>query len=154
MGVEPISINSGDFCAQNRRRLYWTNIKVKPWTKKDIKLKDILEDGIPELSKLSPGRYRWLMSEKGQNTVTKGYAKIDPDKAGCLTARSDASWNCNYVTRSGTITKLTPLEYERLQTLPDGYTEGVSATQRYKTMGNGWTVDVIAHILKGLSDTV
>jgi len=46
--------------------------------------------------------------------------------------------------------KLTPLECERLQTIPDGYTEGVSNTQRYKMLGNGWTVDVIAHILKGL----
>ena len=48
--------------------------------------------------------------------------------------------------------KLTPLECERLQTLPDNYTEGVSNTQRYKMIGNGWTVDVIAHILKGIKD--
>lgn len=48
------------------------------------------------------------------------------------------------------IRKLTPVECERLQTLPDGYTEGVSATQRYKCLGNGWTVDVIAHIFKFL----
>lgn len=48
------------------------------------------------------------------------------------------------------IRKLTPVEAERLQTLPDNYTEGVSNTQRYKCIGNGWTVDVIAHILKGL----
>ena len=46
--------------------------------------------------------------------------------------------------------KLTPLECERLQTVPDGYTEGVSNTQRYKMLGNGWTVDVVAHILKGI----
>ena len=46
------------------------------------------------------------------------------------------------------IRKLTPVECERLQTLPDGWTEGVSNTQRYKAIGNGWTVDVIAHILK------
>jgi len=48
------------------------------------------------------------------------------------------------------IRKLTPVECERLQTLPDGYTEGVSATQRYKCLGNGWTVDVIAHILRSV----
>ena len=46
------------------------------------------------------------------------------------------------------IRKLTPVECERLQTLPDGWTDGVSNTQRYKAIGNGWTVDVIAHILK------
>ena len=48
--------------------------------------------------------------------------------------------------------KLTPLECERLQTLPDNYTEGVSNTQRYKMIGNGWTVDVIAHILRGIKN--
>lgn len=50
------------------------------------------------------------------------------------------------------IRKLTPLECERLQNLPDNYTEGVSNTQRYKAIGNGWTVDVIAHIFKHIKD--
>jgi len=70
----------------------------------------------------------------------------EDDKTNCLTTVTkdsilieDMSWR-----------KLTPLECERLQTVPDGYTEGVSNTQRYKMLGNGWTVDVIAHILKGL----
>lgn len=43
-----------------------------------------------------------------------------------------------------------PIEYERLQTLPDNYTDGVADSRRYTAIGNGWTVDVIAHILKGL----
>ena len=46
--------------------------------------------------------------------------------------------------------KLTPLECERLQTVPDGYTEGVSNTQRYRMLGNGWTVEVIKHIFESL----
>jgi len=50
----------------------------------------------------------------------------------------------------GVIRKLTPLECERLQTVPDNYTSCVSNTQRYRMLGNGWTVDVIAHIFKGL----
>jgi site-specific DNA-cytosine methylase len=54
----------------------------------------------------------------------------------------------------GYIRKLTPIECERLQTLPDSYTEGVSRTQRYKALGNGWTVDVIAHILKHIDLSV
>lgn len=150
MGVEPVLINSNEFSAQNRRRLYWTNIPIAPWEPKQITLQNILEQGVPEDSVLTPGRLRWLQSEKGQATVAKKYAQIDPQRAGCLTARSDASWNSNYVTREGQVTRLTPTEYERLQTLPDGYTAGVSNTQRYKAIGNGWTVDVIAHILKGL----
>ena len=150
MGVESVPINSNLFSAQNRKRLYWTNIDIPPITPKNIKLIDILESGVPKDSILSAGRKRWLLSEKGQETVRKRYANIDPEKAGCLTARSDASWNSNYVTRNGELTKLTPVEYERLQTLPDNYTASVSNSQRYKAIGNGWTVDVIAHILKGL----
>lgn len=52
----------------------------------------------------------------------------------------------------GYIRKLTPIECERLQTLPDAYTAGISNSQRYKCLGNGWTVDVIAHILKAIKD--
>jgi len=48
--------------------------------------------------------------------------------------------------------KLTPVECERLQTVPDNYTDGVSNTQRYKMLGNGWTVDIIAHILKSIKE--
>ena len=50
----------------------------------------------------------------------------------------------------GRVRKLTPLEYERLQTLPDNYTAGICDGARYPCVGNGWTVDVIAHILKGI----
>lgn len=52
----------------------------------------------------------------------------------------------------GSYRKLTPIECERLQTVPDNYTQGVSNTQRYKMLGNGWTVDVIAHILKNIHE--
>lgn len=48
-----------------------------------------------------------------------------------------------------TIRKLTPVECERLQTLPDNYTQSVSNTQRYKGLGNGWTAEVIIHVLQG-----
>ena len=52
--------------------------------------------------------------------------------------------------KNNKVRKLTPTEYERLQTVPDGYTSIVSDGARYKMLGNGWTVDVIAHIFKGL----
>ncbi len=48
--------------------------------------------------------------------------------------------------------KLTPIECERLQTLPDNYTEGISNSQRYKSIGNGWTVDIIVHLLNGIKE--
>ena len=56
------------------------------------------------------------------------------------------------ILQNAKIRKLTPLECERLQTLPDNYPEGVSNTQRYKAIGNGWTVDVIAYIFKFLKE--
>ena len=72
------------------------------------------------------------------------------DKSNCLTAA-----NFDYMRyEHPTYRKLTPIECERLQTLPDNYTEGVSNTQRYKALGNGWTVDVIVHILQGLKQQV
>ena len=74
-----------------------------------------------------------------------------------LEVRADEKSNClttvqkdNVVVSKDMWRKLTPLECERLQTLPDNYTNHVSNSQRYKMIGNGWTVDVIAHILKGI----
>lgn len=86
--------------------------------------------------------------------ISKKYSFIcnDKQKAITLTARQYASWNGNfYQLDENVFRKLTPIECERLQTLPDGFTEGVSDTQRYKCLGNGWTVDVIAHILKSMN---
>jgi DNA-cytosine methyltransferase len=79
--------------------------------------------------------------------ITRGY-EVRPDGKTCAltTVQKD-----NYLTEDYVIRKLTPVECERLQTLPDNYTQGVSNTQRYKMIGNGWTVDVLAHIFKGLS---
>ena len=68
------------------------------------------------------------------------------DKSNCLTAA-----NYDYMRyEHPTYRKLTPMECERLQTVPDGYTEGVSNTRRYQLLGNGWTIDVIVHLLQGL----
>ena len=87
------------------------------------------------------------------NGVRKDY-QMDLPLEPQVEIRSDDKTNClttvqkdNVVVEGMTWRKLTPVECERLQTLPDNYTEGVSKTQRYKMIGNGWTVDVIAHIL-------
>lgn len=86
-----------------------------------------------------------IVMEKSQTipaTIYKENVKsmLKRNKKGLIVGKQDAE---NIIFR-----KLTPLECERLQTVPDGYTEGVSDTQRYKMVGNGWTVDVIAHILQ------
>lgn len=80
--------------------------------------------------------------------------KPDQAKASCLTGGGKAVGDhsaMDYILYDDfSFRRFTPIECERLQTLDDNYTEGVSNTQRYKMIGNGWTVDVIAHILKGL----
>ena len=73
------------------------------------------------------------------------------EKSFCLSAsmfKGMASNGCTNVVVNDLCRMLTPVECERLQTLPDNYTEGISKTQRYKTIGNGWTVDVIAYIFR------
>ena len=89
---------------------------------------------------LTPDRINKRQNGQRFNDGSKFYTLTAQDKHGILT--------------EGYIRKLTPVECERLQTLPDRYTEctGVSNTQRYKCLGNGWTVDVIAHILRGLEN--
>jgi len=156
MGVEPIKINSADFSAQNRVRLYWTNIPVAPWQDRGIVLRDIFQiDGL-ENYKLNRTPSREQMWSNGNGT---GYGNKDcknitnSDKSGTLTTKVDRMSCAGLIEFEDFCRYLTPVEYERLQTLPDHYTSVISNTQRYKTIGNGWTVDVIAHILKGMYDS-
>ena len=146
LGVEPILINSNLVSAQNRQRLYWTNIpNVSLPQDKGILLKDILDAGDDE----------YPLSKKHYEAFLKSYPNWKPCDINGKSKPLLASYykqppHCPYIpslsSESG-FRRLSPVECERLQTLPDNYTEGVSSTQRYKTIGNGWTVDVIAHIL-------
>ena len=152
LGVEPILIDSKLLSAQKRRRYYWTNIpNVCQPKDKNILMKDVLlpweeaEEGY-----LTEGRLKWLLSDNGKKAIAKRYAAINGDKCACLTVRSEPSWNCQYIEENGKYRHLTPTEYERMQTLPDGYTLGVPNNKRYATLGNGWTADVIAHIFSHL----
>lgn len=149
MGVEPIVINSSLLSAQNRVRLYWTNIpNVSQPEDKGIVLSDILDDKVDDryyltaeaidyMSRLRNGKQRW---EYHRNPID--------GKAACLTANMYKG--IPYGVIKERLRKLTPLECERLQTFPEGHTEGISNTQRYKALGNSWTVDIIAHIFKQL----
>ena len=82
----------------------------------------------------------------------KGFREVVSGKGATIPARAreDGSGQ-NIVSVAGNIRRLTPTECERLQTVPDNYTNHVSDTQRYKMLGNGWTIDVIAHILSYLT---
>lgn len=145
--VNKVLINSALVSAQNRNRYYWTNWRVEQPAYKGIVLADIVDFNII-LNPISEGKFNRVMQSKFG--VKKFITKIHTEKCGTLVAGyhkqpSDA-W---YVERDcGNVTMLTPIECERLQTVPDNYTNHVSNTQRYKMLGNGWTVDVIARILK------
>lgn len=253
LGVEPIEINSNLVSAQNRKRLYWTNIpNIKQPEDKGIMLKDIVHEKADIDFAVSETWCKWF-KRKAQYYIDKSYVAVSPEKAITMTARQIMSWNGNFIYEcleeyivpfdktlkilekevekgkvgyfktdsqgnriyyihdkavtlcgqaggrgaktglylfgcitpdrvnkrqngqrfnegqkfytltaqdkhgvliEGYIRKLTPIECERLQTLPDNYTQGeingkeISDNQRYKMLGNGWTVDVIAHILK------
>lgn len=84
------------------------------------------------------------------------YSDISKEKSAIVTANFFKGVPYNVFKDWDCIRKFHPVECERLQTLPDGYThtEGVSNTNRYKAIGNGWTVDVIVHIFKGLNNEI
>lgn len=186
LGVEPIEINSNLVSAQNRKRLYWTNIPVEglPFDK-GIMLKDILEpveqiddayyysdksiaymergnDKWQQAGARRADRYTQTPDTKKAFTITANFHKGVPynyfddvrDKSKCVRSGGRGSYDRHEWDSVDThhIRKLTVTECERLQTVPDGYTCGVSNTQRYKMLGNGWTVDVVKHIFEGLKE--
>jgi len=206
LGVKPIEINSALVSAQNRKRLYWTNIPgVTQPEDKGIMLKDIVHENVDLKTKedladyivpfdktllildkeIENGKVGYFKTDSQANRVYYihgkavtlcgeaggGAAKMGQYLFGCITpdrvnkrqnGQRFNDGNKFYtltaqdkhgVLVDGYIRKLTPIECERLQTLPDNYTAGVSDTQRYKMLGNGWTVDVIAHILSFIPET-
>lgn len=160
LGVKPLKINSNRVSAQNRGRLYWTNIAAKKDlfgnlipgipqpTKKHIYLGDILEDSPSPIFYKSE---KWIKYANKKNGFSFNPINIKAalyKKGQCLMATyfKGGKMSGPYIQDKKGIRAITPVEAERLQTVPDNYTAGLSNTQRYKTLGNGWTVDVIAHI--------
>ena len=198
LGVNPIMINSSLVSAQNRKRLYWTNIGlekdntdlfggmksiIKQPKDKGILLKDVLQSEVDSKYFLSDKMITCLNKRKG-TTYDTFYPNKGEGKARTVNSRmAKMGTGDNYITHSlqprngkgiggkghlcktdqksycvdtgngqaiekdTVIRRLTPIECERLQTVPYNYTNFVSDSQRYKMLGNGWTIDVIAHIL-------
>ena len=152
LGVEPIAINSSLLSGQNRPRLYWTNIPgVEIPEDKGIKLRDILEDdNLVDKQHLMTSKAMIYMDGLRNGKQRWDYHKNPLDgKAACIVAsfyKLSGLGVLDYRNLGKPCRRLTPVECERLQTVPDNYTESASRTQRYKMIGNGWTVDVIAHI--------
>ena len=166
LGVEPIEINSNLVSAQNRKRLYWTNIDgfEKP-KDKGLLLKDILDYNMDENDWFISDR----MNEAIKTTTYASYARVLDINEKCTTLMAGIGSELkktieikkDYVKIKGVRKNsligrkryLSPLETERLQTVPDNYTYGVANTQRYRMLGNGWTVDVIVGILEKMNKT-
>lgn len=150
LGVRPLKFNSSMVSAQNRIRLYWTNIPVNSLPqRKYLTTSDVFSDDMPEDLLVTEGRLKWLTNESGKKSIEKGYTRINPyPKSGCITANGHRKWNENYIFRGGAYRYLSVSELEKLQTLPEGYCEGLSYNDAYDLIGDGWTVDIIAHILK------
>ena len=159
LGVEPIMINSSLVCAAERKRYYWTNI---PNITQPNDLKIILKDIVVDATEV-PEKY-WYDREfvyngddkKVQCTLNvSGHRQVKEvynlnGKCNTLLCDGNGGNLQKKVYQNGKCRKLMPIEYERLQTLPDNYTDCVSDSRRYTAIGNGWTVDVIAHIFNFL----
>tara|TARA_R110000787_G_scaffold8098_1_gene27094 strand:+ start:183 stop:1064 length:882 start_codon:yes stop_codon:yes gene_type:complete len=167
LGVNPIQICSSNFSAQKRQRLYWTNIPFNS---------NIIDKGITLNDIVKGDREEILECPLVLNNYADGSIKIkNATKKGFLIAKEGDSVNlevptsktrrgrvgigktntlntaCNYgMIKGGKLVKLNVNDFESLQTVPKDYTSLVSDNQRKRMLGNGWTVDVIAHIFKNL----
>lgn len=147
LGVEPITINSSLVSAQNRNRLYWTNIpQSEELIDHNITLPDILESGDACDLVINQGKEAKVKEIlKGSCLLARDYKGFgNQGQTGVRVIDGTKSWRT-----------LTPTECERMQTIPDGYTsmgatKPISKTQRLKMLGNCWTIKVIEHLFKGL----
>jgi len=159
IGVKPVEINSALFSAQNRKRLYWTNIPIAAIVDAGIMFWMIREYDVekqrPYKMKATPSRIKmWSDGIGSMTNAGKGICAniTHAEKAHTLTIKQDRCPNSGLVEFDGFGRYLTHNECERLQTLPDEYTRAAKPFQRYSQLGNGWTVDVIAHILRGIKN--
>lgn len=161
LGVQPIHIDSADFSAQTRHRYYWTNIPIEPWNPCNILFSDIMDrDGDFKSRSIDEYKDTIKWSKDGMSvkwdTSRKGYysqqnrARL-PEQKWKTVCASRANQKGNVWIGNNMIRLITESELEKLQTLPVGYTACIKSKEmRGQCIGNGWTVDTIAHIFKGL----
>jgi site-specific DNA-cytosine methylase len=164
-----VEINSSLVSAHDRKRLYWTNIpfNVDEIENKNLVLEDILDDNVDEslyLNENISSRYNENKNFKEQNNKSCVIGKLSPYqgdrvfstkcKGSSLSANggNNGGGSCNIIIdpNNGRLRRLSINECERLQTVPDDYTIVAPKTQRYKMLGNGWTVDIIANIFSNI----
>jgi site-specific DNA-cytosine methylase len=153
LGVQPIRVNSNLVSAQDRVRYYWTNIKGFEQPKdKGLYLRDVLDLEVPDKYEITK---RFYAKKEGTLAFTKSRANLrreDQKSKTLLTGGHGISntGSTNVYISDNYIRVPTPLECERLQTVPEGYTSvpGLIDSKRYHALGNGWTVDAICEFFK------
>ena len=153
LGVEGRYINSIDFSFQNRPRFYWTNINILPYEPKNINFQDYKDTDYEYCKQFKVNktisRLRMWNNGNGTNNFKSGCANVtDSEKIFCLTRLQDRCPNSGLIEFDDFCRFLTRRELELAQTVPIGYTNCLSYNQAQDVLGDGWTVDVIVHILK------
>ena len=162
LNVNLLHINSALLSAQTRHRIYATNINIDPKNiiDKGIRVKDILDVKFHKENLINEVKFNNRDDTKDNNKLVRigtigkggqGERVYSINGKSCTLSANGGGRGAKtglYLI-NGEVRKLNPLEAERLQTLPDNYTlcNGVPETQRYKSIGNGWTSEVIIHIL-------
>lgn len=170
LGVQPVMINSSLIGAAERKRYYWMNWNVEQPKDKCVFLKDIVFESNDVPEKYWYTKYPLVVHDgdvKVKATIQLNGHRQAKEVYGlnhkCNTLMCDGNGGnlVKKIYQDNKCRKLMPIEYERLQTLPDNYTAKglmngkeikISDSRRYSAIGNGWTVDVIAHILKGIKE--
>lgn len=159
LGVQPIMIDSASVSAQSRKRLYWTNIPgVALPAMLQVVVADIIDSSANEIDYMDKAMFNGNEKHQSRSDKPVRVGHINKARQGeriysmygkTVTMMSGAGGlgaKTGLYLIGDTVRKLTVMEAERAQTLPDGYTDGIPDSHRYKAIGNGWTVDVIVHI--------
>lgn len=154
LGVNGVEINSKLVSYQNRPRIYWTNFPITIPEDMNISFQDYIERNT-NVGKLNKSKYYLKMwaDGKGNNSISGGCLNVThADKIMCITTEQRRCPNAGLVECEDFCRILTQRELELAQTLPVGYTNGFSYNQAQKLIGNGWTINVIVHLLKHLTN--
>ena len=156
LGVKGISINSELVSFQKRPRVYWSNIpNITIPEDKHINFQDYKDTDHDYCNqfkvKRTPSREKMWNNGQGRNSTLKSCANVtNSNKVYCLTRKQDRCPNSGLIEFDDFCRYLTRREIELAQTLPIGYTDGLSYNQMQDVCGDGWTVDIIAHIFSFL----
>lgn len=154
LGVDPVLLDAKDFGAMSRPRLFWTDIPIQGYRPSGAMLRDALLDEVPEKYMLSDRAVAYMNRPAGKSGRThfeRHGMRWDDEKASTIPSviHKGVPYNALQLP-DGSMRKLAPEEIEGLFGFPQGYTAGQSDTQRYKALGNSWSVPTVSHILKGL----